>query len=61
MKDEVHIEEIDIEGNMIYKKFEKLLEINASYEKKWKPKSEISLGVPAETYLKKLGLTAESS
>ena len=34
MKDEVHIEEIDIEGNMIYKKFEELLEINASDEKK---------------------------
>ena len=60
MKEEVLIEEIDIEGNVIYKKFEELLEIDASDEKNWKPKSEISLGSPAETFLKKLGLTAES-
>ena len=61
MKDRVLVEEVDEEGNLVYKKFEALLEVDPKDEKNWKSRSEISLGSPAEAFLKKLELSPDSA
>ena len=61
MKESVLVDEVDDEGNLIYKKFVALLEIDPKSEENWKPRSDITLGSPAESFLKKLELSKDSS
>ena len=60
MKETVLIDDTDEEGNLVFKQFEDLLDVDPRKEKDWKSRSDISLGPQAETYLKKLGLVKDS-